>query len=129
MLILVSMLALAACGTDLATEPSQADTEPRILFVSNCDGNDEVYAISSDGTNPVNLTNNPAKDARPVWSPDGKNFAFISERDGNRELYVASADAKNPVNISRTTAAENDPWWERRSCSTRIGTARPTTST
>jgi Tol biopolymer transport system component len=32
----------------------------------------EVYVVDTDGTGPTNLTNNPATDADPIWSPDGR---------------------------------------------------------
>ena len=53
-------------------------TEPRILFVSNRDGNDEIYSMNTDGTNVNRLTNNVARDTRPLWSPDGQFVLFIS---------------------------------------------------
>ena len=43
-----------------------------IVFVSWRDGNGEVYAMDADGSAPRNLTQHPAKDVRPAWSPDGR---------------------------------------------------------
>ena len=34
------------------------------------------------------LTDNPADDMRPDWSPDGSQIVFQSDRDGNLEIYV-----------------------------------------
>ena len=44
-----------------------ADT--KIAFRSNRDGNNEIYVMDADGSNPLNLTNHPAFDANPSWSP------------------------------------------------------------
>ena len=41
----------------------------RILFISERDGNIEIYVMDADGSNQTNLTNNPADDYSPVWSP------------------------------------------------------------
>lgn len=33
--------------------------------------------MAADGSNPVNLTNNPGFDSDPAWSPDGHYIAYI----------------------------------------------------
>ena len=54
----------------------------QIAFISDRDGNREIYVMNADGTGLVNLTNNPADDEGPVWSPDGSEILFESTRDG-----------------------------------------------
>lgn len=49
--------------------------------------NSEIYTIGIDGSNLIKLTDNPAKDYFPKFSPDGKSIVFSSERDGNIQLY------------------------------------------
>ena len=48
------------------------DTAPprptKIAFESNRDGNAEIYVMNADGTNQVNITNNPGDDYSPNWS-------------------------------------------------------------
>lgn len=41
----------------------------KIAFASTRDGSFDIYVMNADGTNPVNLTNNPAADGEPAWSP------------------------------------------------------------
>ena len=36
----------------------------------------EGYVMNADGTNLINLTNHPAADGGPVWSPDGRQIAL-----------------------------------------------------
>src|SRR5947207_11325964 len=47
----------------------------RILFTSDRDGNDEIYVMSANGSHQTRLTNNPAFDGEPAWSPDGRQIA------------------------------------------------------
>src|SRR5207302_2193555 len=56
----------------------------KIAFVSDRDGNFEIYVMDADGSNQTRLTNNPAHDGEPAWSPDGAKIVFVSQRDGNR---------------------------------------------
>ena len=48
------------------------------MFVTSRDGNAEIYVADADGRNPVRLTNDPANDREPAWSPDGTQIAFSS---------------------------------------------------
>ncbi|WP_225990646.1 TolB family protein [Bacillus luti] len=41
----------------------------KIAFSSNRDGNFEIYVMNPDGSNQTNITNNPADDSEPAWSP------------------------------------------------------------
>ena len=94
------VLFLFACGsfdteTNLTNYNSGNDMGPywssdgtRIAFISNRDGNNEIYVMDADGSNQTNLTNNDVYDDFPNWSPDGTKIAFASARDGNVEIYV-----------------------------------------
>ena len=75
---LVALLLASACGegqqqagapTPTASLTPGAPATGRIAFTSNRDGNLEIYAMNADGTGQVNLTNNPATDTYPAWSP------------------------------------------------------------
>ena len=83
----------------------------RIVFASLRDGNKEIYVMDADGGNQENLTNNPAYDGQPDWSPDGTKIAFVSRRDGVSQIYVMNADGKNPIRLTDGPRWKRDPDW------------------
>ena len=52
--------------------------------------------INVDGSAGQRLTNDPAGDWLPTWSPDGKYIAYVSNRDGKWAIWVMAADGSNP---------------------------------
>lgn len=83
----------------------------KIAFVSDRDGNNEIYVMNLDGSDPQRLTENEAEDTRPVWSPDGQRIAFQSQRDDNWEIYVMDADGSNVERLTDDPGEDTDPDW------------------
>jgi Tol biopolymer transport system component len=86
----------------------------KMTFVSTRDGNEEIYVMDPNGTDQTRLTNNPAFDALPAFSPDGEEVAFTSRRDGNDEIYVmdvadTDGDGDNPTRITSSLVNEFQP--------------------
>ena len=92
-------------------DPSWSPDGKRIAFVSERDGNREIYVMNADGGKPKNLTKNPLDDRYPSWSPDGKRIAFTSERDDDREIYVMDVDGGNPQNLTNNPLDDWYPSW------------------
>lgn len=44
--------------------------------------NSDVWMISWDGTQDIQLTNSPDGESRARWSPDGRYLSFLSSRQG-----------------------------------------------
>jgi Tol biopolymer transport system component len=82
-----------------------------IAFASDRDGNFEVYTMDTDGGAQRRLTENPAEDFSPTWSPDGNRLAFVSSRDGNSEIYLMNADGTGQTRLTNNSAADLDPKW------------------
>ncbi|HLM01389.1 MAG TPA: hypothetical protein VK400_10085, partial [Pyrinomonadaceae bacterium] len=78
-------------------------TNGRIAFVRGGD----IYTSNHAGAELINLTNNPANDTEPFYSPDGSKIVFISNRDGNDEIYLMdAADGGNLTRLTTNTASD-----------------------
>lgn len=82
-----------------------------VAFVSDRDGNPEIYAMSADGSNVRRLTDQELLDGGPQWSPDGSRIAFFSARDGNLEIYVMDENGDNLRRLTENDAPDYNPAW------------------
>jgi TolB protein len=98
---------------EVPASPALAQTTAisRIAFVSERDGNQEIYLMQPNGDNQRNLSNNPADDWQPVWSYDGTRIAFTTVRTGNEEIFIMNADGSNPRNLTNFSGPDNSPSW------------------
>ncbi len=82
----------------------------RLAFVSQRDGNYEIYTVSPDGTGLVNLTQSPAYDFDPVWSPSGHFIAFTTS-EGDGKLYVMHNDGTGRVELGPWAVLKRPAWF------------------
>ena len=90
---------------------AEAPTTAKIVFMSKRDGNAEIYSMNPDGSEQVNLTQHPAADYTPAWSPNGKQILFSSDRDGIFDLYLMDADGTNVRKVFENSKYRIDPAW------------------
>jgi len=83
---------------------------PPLAFVSNRDGNSEIYMMDVDGKS-TRLTDHPAIDAHPSWSPDHSRLAFASKRSGNWDIYVLDIKSRELIALTQNTADDTQPAW------------------
>lgn len=100
-----------ARNKDSKDESHIPDPPGKIAFASDRDGNFEIYTMNSDGGGLTRVTDNPAEDTHPTWSPDGTRIAFVSNRDGNKEIYVVGADGGGATRLTTNTAEDIEPAW------------------
>ena len=68
--------------------------EPRLVFDSERDGDDDIYLMRPDGSDVQQLTNEPGRDYEPDASPDGKRIVFASQRASgdSAQLHLMDTD-------------------------------------
>ncbi len=111
-LMLFTLLCVCLTSEELWLKIAHPSNTARIAFTSLRDGNAEIYVMDADGGNQVNLTNHPAYDGIPDWSPDGTKIAFVSTRNGDAaQIYVMEADGKNPIRLTDGLRHKSAPDW------------------
>ena len=103
--------ALLVALTPPAAEAVLPGGDGPIAYTDRFVNNYEIYVMNPDGSGQTNLTNHPAADTDPAWSPDGTRIAFTSERDGNPEVYVMNADGSDQTRLTSNPADDFDPTW------------------
>jgi Tol biopolymer transport system component len=81
----------------------------KIAFISERDGNREIYIMDADGSNQTRLTTAPEEDYFPAFSADGTKILFTSKRDGNEEVYIMNADGSNQTRLTNNGASDTTP--------------------
>lgn len=97
--------------TASANDPAFSPDGSRIAFVSQRDGNPEIYVMNADGTGVTRITNDPQGDGRPAFSADGQSLVFHSSRGGKQQIWSANIDGtgltqltKDSINFSPTVS-------------------------
>lgn len=96
--------------TELSNREGNASISPNgqeVVYARLIDGQWDVIWQRIGGSVTRNLTNHPANDGDPAFSPDGENIAFYSSRDGGG-IYVMGTMGENPL---RLTEGGRDPSW------------------
>jgi len=109
--------------TPTAVPPTPTPVGWQIAFVSDRDGNSEIYVMNADGSGQARLTNHEADDSWPSMSPDGTRIVFVSDRDEpnpltcslknpcNTELYMVNTDGIGLTRLTDDPGQESFPVW------------------
>ena len=105
--------------TDDETGQSADDFAPvwspdrqRIAFLSNRDGNVEIYLAVADGSSFTRVTNTSVDESHVRWSPEGTRLAYISPtEDGAPAVFWLSLSNLLPNRLLFSDHGEADPVW------------------
>jgi Tol biopolymer transport system component len=91
--------------------PSLNHGATRLAFVTDRDGNNEIYRVDVSGGNLFNISQHPHQDFNPAWSRDNSRLAFNSFRTGNSEIFAVNSDGSNLVKLTNHPAYDGQPSW------------------
>ena len=97
-------------GDNTATIPLPAATG-HIIFVSNRDGQMDLFITSPDGVEVSKLINNIAEDTSPRLSPDGTRVAFVSTANNNTDIYVLDLASGAVTQVTNAPEKDSSPTW------------------
>ncbi|MCX6561126.1 MAG: hypothetical protein NTZ26_11525 [Candidatus Aminicenantes bacterium] len=80
-----------------------------IVFQSDLDGDNDIYLLT--GTGLRRLTDDPASDEFPKWSPDGKRIAFSSNRTGRYQIHTMASDGSDVRQVTHSEADAIEQAW------------------
>ena len=83
----------------------------KIVFVSNKSGNEDVWSMNLDGSELIQLTNDPGRDQYPAISPDGKKIAYSADIGGTWQIVVMNWDGTNKQQITTGPNRHGFPSW------------------
>ncbi|MFN2291098.1 MAG: TolB family protein [Anaerolineae bacterium] len=73
-------------------------------------GPHDIFLMRDDGSGMINVTNHPADDGAPAWSPDGSSIAFASDRVDNGNTAIFRLDLLTGEAIQLTSGEHQDRW-------------------
>lgn len=102
-----------ACGESDTIAVIQDFAAAEVLFISDRDGNPEIYRMLPDGQKQTRLTfTSDLAEAGAVGSPDGRWIAYsVTRADGSRELWRMSRNGRNARRLSEEGAQDYNPAW------------------
>ncbi len=105
----LALMVLALAGNVYSQAPDKA----RIAFSRTTEpGMSDIYIMDTDGSDLVNLTNDPAlSNIMGDWSPDGRRIVFWTMVENG--IYIMDADGSNKKRLTKSSQGNSDrnPSW------------------
>jgi Tol biopolymer transport system component len=116
MLFSFSIVLVCSAATPVPTPTPSVPCLRKIVYTST--GAQDIFEImmmNSDGTDIRNISNDPADDLDPTWSPDGYRIAFVSDRGNSSSLvtqiYMMNLDGTGIIQLTKGMGSSRFPAW------------------
>jgi TolB protein len=110
-----------ALTTDLAPDarPSWSPDGSTLVFASAIDVQTDLYTASFEFSDKppklgplTRLTDSPATEADPAWSPDGSRIVYWSNASGGQNLYWVAPGGGPETRLTNGPDTDADPTWD-----------------
>lgn len=91
--------------------PTWAPNNRQIAFVSERDGDPEIFVQHLEARAAIQLTFNEEMDRLPSWSPDGKYIAFAAVRNGVEQIHRIRPDGTDEQIVTQPQTRGTSPAW------------------
>lgn len=88
-------------------------SDGRLAYSANIKGDYDLWWTPDDFSTRVQLTDHPAFDGEPSWSPDGSAIVFTSFRGDQKRIWRLSLEEGEIVPLTPADAASRSPAWGR----------------
>ena len=83
-----------------------------ILEVEKSEHRGHIWLVSTDGGEPLQLTNGPNGDSNPQWSPDSTRLAFVSKRgEDQTQIWIIPTGGGEAKQLTHTKNGASNPRW------------------
>ena len=103
LLLAAVFLLCVGCGSFGGSNP--------IVFVSDSDGDQEIYLLDQENGETTRLTNNRTPDLDPQWSPDGERIVYVSQETGDEELNLLDKDGARLSRLTNNPGSDGNHRW------------------
>jgi len=79
--------------------PSISPDGRRVALDRISNGNRDIWILDLERMTQTQLSDSPAEDMLPTWSPDGQRVFFASNRTGTFDVYSQAADGASPARV------------------------------
>lgn len=97
--------------TSSSAPPTLPDYKDFIVFVSERDGDDEIYLLDPETNTTEKLTDNNDTDSYPRWSHDKIRILYLSRISPKTYLFVMNPDGSEKINLTPDSSRINQCEW------------------
>jgi TolB protein len=90
-------------GVEVAFSPDGG----RIVYSSSASGDEDIWMVNADGSDPRQLTANARVNGYPAVSPDGRSIVFFSDRSGGPHIWRMNIDGSDQRQLTNGSGEQS----------------------